>query len=76
VRNLQRQVSFPIVVYGVPVHRVVLDFWYFEKRVEAGVETWALVIADAKSEYTRSLQAWKRAKALFHAAYGIICTEL
>ena len=74
IRNLQRQVSFPIQVNGQPVHRVVLDFWYFEK-ISGSFDRWSLVVADAKSVHTRNLNAWRRAKALFEAAYGIEIRE-
>jgi hypothetical protein len=68
IRNLQRQVSFPIVVEGKPIQRWRCDFWYFEGD--------RLVIADAKSEHTASLPAWKRTRALFEALYGVEVTIL
>lgn len=74
IRNLQRQVSFPMQVNGQKVHRVVLDFWWREKDPVRGL--WEIVVADAKSAHTASLPAWKRAKALFEAAYGISVQEL
>lgn len=77
VRNLQRQVSFPLEVKGKIIQRWRCDFVYWETEnpnSADAVYTWR--VADAKSEHTANLSAWKRTRALFESLYGITVTIL
>lgn len=75
IRYLQRQVSFPLEVKGNRIQRWRCDFWYWE--YDSGAEAlWNIVVADAKSEHTANLSAWKRTRALFESLYGITVTIL
>lgn len=78
VRFLNRQVSFPLCVDGRVIQRWRCDFFYHERAPAAfsGAVTWRVVVADAKSDFTRKLQSWRRTKALFESLYGIQVTEL
>ena len=73
IRNLNRQVSFPLTVQGTRIQRWRCDYWFEEKTADG---QWRIVIADAKSAYTRNLQSWKRTKLLFESLYGMQVREL
>lgn len=82
IRNLQRQVSFPLMVNGKKVQTYRCDFWYWEIRElrDPMKDTTFIMpilrVADAKSAHTANLPAWKRTKLLFESLYGIEVTIL
>lgn len=61
IRNLERQVRVPLVVNGVKVCAVVVDFAYFEGERR--------VWEDHKSAYTRKLPVWRIKAKLIAALY-------
>lgn len=73
IRNLQRQVSFPLEVAGTRIQRWRADFVFWEQGGHVG---WTWIVADAKSPHTAALPAWKRTKALFESLYGMEVTIL
>ena len=70
IKNLKRQVTFPLVVKGHPIfpHGYIADFTYFEKDGEA----WRYVVEDAKGFRT---ETYETKKQLMFAIYGVIIRE-
>jgi hypothetical protein len=64
IRNLERQKRIPLVVEGVKICDVVIDFLYFEGQ--------ARVAEDHKSAYTAKLPVWRLKKKLLAALYPAI----
>lgn len=63
VRNLRRQVRFPLVVHGALIATWIADFVYDERRGEL----WATVREDCKGFRTRD---YRLKKKLVRALYG------
>lgn len=64
IRNLERQKRIPIVVNGVKICAVVLDFAYFEDQRR--------VVEDHKSSFTSKLPVWRLKRKLLEALYPAI----
>lgn len=64
IRNLERQKRIPIVVNGVKICAVVLDFAYFEDQRR--------VVEDHKSSFTSKLPVWRLKRKLLEAIYPAI----
>lgn len=72
--GLRRQVPFSLFAGGgehIGVYRA--DFVFDEKGQDGAFKR---VIADAKSEHTRTLAAWRRTLKLMMACHGIAVREL
>jgi len=80
ISHLQRQVSFPLYVNGARVGTYRADFWFYDRQAERehilGRLAGRLVVADAKSDFTRKLPAWIRTRKLMLACYGIVVVEM
>ena len=63
IRNLQRQVRFPIVVNGVKVCSYIADFTYEELG--------GVVVEDVKSEFTRKDPLFRLKSKLLKTTTGI-----
>ena len=63
IKNLQRQVRFPIVVNGVKVCSYIADFTYEELG--------GVVVEDVKSEFTRKDPLFRLKSKLLKATTGI-----
>ena len=63
IRNLERQVRFPIVVNGVKVCTYIADFTYEELG--------GVVVEDVKSEFTRKDPLFRLKSKLLKATTGI-----
>jgi len=73
IRNLRRQVRFSLFGFGgehIGIYRA--DFVFEERRGE----DWIRVVADTKSEHTKTLPEWARTKKLLMACHGIAVREL
>ena len=69
IRDLDLQPEYPLVINGVRVGRIRLDFRYLE-------DARGLVIEDVKSEPTRKGEAYQLRKKVFEALYGLTVTEV
>jgi hypothetical protein len=74
IHQLERQVRYPLIVNGVKVAAVVVDFSY-RYRTPMG-EHDALVLEDTKSEHTRKLPVWRLKSKMFAAQYGFEIREV
>lgn len=73
IRNLTRQVRFSLFgPRGIHVQIYTADFT-FEERTADG---WVFVVADAKSDYTKTLRTWSKIKTLMKACHGHDVREL
>lgn len=63
IRNLERQVRFPIIVNGVKVCTYIADFTYEELG--------GVVVEDVKSEFTRKDPLFRLKSKLLRATTGI-----
>jgi len=70
IRDLQRQVPFPLAVNGIEVCRYVADFVYLEAADARQV------VEDVKSEHTRELPVYRLKKKLMRAVHGIEINEV
>jgi hypothetical protein len=72
IRNLRRQVEFPIEIKGIEICVYVADF-IFEERTDAyrngAPDKWEPVIADAKSTATRREATYRIKAKLMRALY-------
>lgn len=74
IRDLQRQVRFPLIVNGVKVASLVADFaYYFQTPLG---EHDAYVVEDTKSDFTRKLPMWRLKSKMFAAQYGFPVREV
>lgn len=70
IKNLERQVTYKLVVNGVKVCAIKPDFRY-------NLHTGQVVIEDVKSEITRKNPAYRIKKKLFEALHrGLTITEI
>jgi hypothetical protein len=73
IRNLRRQVRFSLFAnQGEHIGVYTADMVFEE--LQEGV--WKRVVADVKSEHTRTLPAWRRTKRLMLACHGYAVREL
>lgn len=72
IRNLQRQQRIPIVINGLKVCTFIADFTYEERTLGE----WRRVVADCKSEPTRTERSYRLKKKLLHAVNGIDVLEV
>ena len=70
IRNLELQVTFPLVVNGVKIGDYRCDFRY------NNCDTGALVVEDVKSKATASIPTYRIKKKLMKALYNIEVTEV
>ena len=68
IRNLERQVRFPIVVNGVKVCTYIADHVYDEMA--------GRVVEDVKSEFTRKDPVYRLKNKLMKACHGIDIREV
>ena len=72
VRNLMRQVTYPLEVNGELVARYVADFVYIEQHPDGRLLP---VVEDVKSEITKRLPLYRLKMKLMHACLGITIRE-
>lgn len=72
IRNLRRQVSYPLSVNGLLICRYIADFVYEECRGEGQLEKWTEVIEDAKGQ---RLPVYSIKYKLMRAVNGITVRE-
>ena len=68
IKNLERQVRFPIIVNGVKVCTYVADYVYDEMA--------GRVVEDVKSEFTRKDPVYRLKNKLMKACHGIDIREV
>ena len=68
IKNLERQVRFPIIVNGVKVCTYVADYVYDEMA--------GRVVEDVKSEFTRKDPVYQLKNKLMKACHGIDIREV
>lgn len=70
IRDLRRQGKFPLMVDGHFIGFYVSDFDYYDVRLETRI------VADAKSEHTKTLALYRWKKKHFAAQFGFEIVEL
>jgi len=74
IAGLRRQVRFSLFAgSGEHIGIYTADFVFDEKGPDG---TFKRVVADAKSEHTRTLAAWRRTAKLMAACHGVAMREL
>jgi hypothetical protein len=69
IRDLRRQVRYPLKVEGKLICTLVADFAY--EDAEGGT-----VVEDTKSDFTRKLPVWRIKSKLFSALHGFDVREV
>lgn len=73
IRKLDRQVRFSLFgPHGIHIQIYKADFTFEERTAEG----WQFVVADAKSDYTKTLRTWSKIKTLMRACHGHDVREL
>lgn len=75
VRNLRRQVPYPLTVEGELVTTYVADFVYEEEPLDDPAGEWVEVVEDVKSEVTRKIAEYVIKRNLMWAVHGIRIRE-
>jgi len=70
IRDLTRQIRFPLLVNGIKIGTYIADFRYIVSK------TGEVIVGDVKSARTIKLPMYRRNKKHLFAQYGINITEV